>query len=68
MPHDWASIAQFLEPLVQRIDDASHDIQLIVITSDAELAAATAAAAVKLTGRSRPIDIVAATTPRAPRV
>lgn len=63
IPHNWTSIAQFLEPLVQRIDDASHDIQLIVITSDAELAAATAAAAVKLL-EGRPIDIVAATTPR----
>ena len=63
MPHDWASIAQFLGPLLQRIDDAQHDIQLVVITSDAELAAATAAAAVKLT-EGRDIDVVAATSAR----
>lgn len=61
MAHDWASIAQFLAPLLQRVDESQGDIQLVVITSDAEVAAATAAAAVKLT-EGRDIGIVAATS------
>lgn len=61
MPHDWASIAHFLGPALDRVDDASGDVQLIVITSDAELAAAVGAAAVRLIG-DRSIDVLAATT------
>lgn len=61
MPHDWASIAHFLGPALDRVDDASGDLQLLVITSDAELAAAVAAAAVRILG-DRTIDVLAATT------
>lgn len=61
MTHDWASIAQFLGPMLQRIDESTHDVQLIVIASDAELAAATAAATVKLT-EGRSVDVIAATS------
>ena len=63
MPHDWTSIAQFLSPLVERIDEKSRDLQLIVIASDAEVAAAVTAAAVKLID-GRDIGIVAATSAR----
>ena len=45
MPHDWASIAQFLAPLLERIDPDVPELQLLVITSDAEVAAAVTAAA-----------------------
>ena len=60
MPHDWTSIAQFLGPMLERVDDGVRELQLLVITSDAETAAAVAAAAVKLTS-GRDIGIVAAT-------
>jgi len=63
MPHDWASIAQFLAPLLQRVDDAQREIQLVVVTSDAETATATAAAAVKLT-EGRAVGVVGATSAR----
>jgi len=63
MPHDWTSISQFLGPLVERIDEGTHDLQLLVITSDAELAAAVTAAAVKVSS-GRDIGIVAATSSR----
>jgi ATP-dependent RNA helicase DeaD len=63
MPHDWASISQFLSPAIERVEDATRDLQLLVITSDAEVAAVTAAAAVKLSG-GRDIGIIAATSAR----
>ena len=63
MPHDWASIAQFLGPLLERVDDGVRELQLLVITSDSEVAAAVTAAAVKLT-TGRDLGIVAATSPR----
>ncbi len=63
MPHDWASISQFLAPILQRIDDASSDVQALVITSDAELAAAAAAAAVKVVA-DRAVTVIAATNPK----
>lgn len=61
MPHDWASISQFLSPLVEKIDEARGDIQLLVVTPDGDAAAAVAAAAVRLTG-DRKVQIVAATS------
>lgn len=68
MPHDWASISQFLEPLIERIDEADKTPQLLVVTTDAGLAAAVAAAAVRLVA-GRGIQILAATaTPRATRL
>jgi ATP-dependent RNA helicase DeaD len=60
MPHDWASIARFLAPIVQKIDDSSKELQALVITSNDELAAEVSAAAVKLAGRS--IGVLAATS------
>jgi ATP-dependent RNA helicase DeaD len=63
MPHDWASIAQFLGPMLDRVDDQNHDVQLLLVSSDVELAAALAAAAVKLT-EGRNVGIIAATSAR----
>jgi len=63
MPHDWTSISQFLSPLVERIDEKSRELQLVVIASDPEVAAAVTAAAVKVTS-GRDIGIVAATSAR----
>jgi ATP-dependent RNA helicase DeaD len=61
MPHDWASIAQFLGPLLDRVDVGSPEIQLLVITSDADVAGAVSASAVKLLdGRS--LQVLAATS------
>jgi ATP-dependent RNA helicase DeaD len=61
MPHDWASIVQFLAPLVEKIDESTRELQLLVVTSDSEVAAAVAAAAVRLCD-GREIAIVAATS------
>ncbi len=63
MPHDWASISQFLGPAVERVDAGVRDLQLLVITSDADVAAVTAAAAVRLL-EGRDIGVVAATSAR----
>ena len=61
MPHDWAAMAQFLSPLVERIDPAVREPQLLVIASDAEVAAAIAASAVRLI-QGRDIGVAAATS------
>lgn len=61
MPHDWASISQFLAPLVERLDEARGEVQLVVITPDAESAAAVSAAAVRLAS-DRTVQILAATS------
>lgn len=63
LPHDWASIAQFLAPALDRVDETVHEVQLLVVTPDAEGASAVARAAVKLAG-SRPITPMAATSAR----
>ena len=48
VPHDWASISFFLAPLIERVEEAVPHVQLLVLTADAESAAAVAGAAVKL--------------------
>jgi ATP-dependent RNA helicase DeaD len=63
MPHDWASIGQFLGPMLARVDEQNHDVQLLLVSSDVELAAAMAASAVKLT-EQRDVGIIAATSAR----
>jgi ATP-dependent RNA helicase DeaD len=63
MPHDWTSIAQFLNPLIERIDENARELQLVVITPDADVAAAVTAAAVKVAS-GRDLGIVAATSAR----
>ena len=68
MPHDWASITQFLEPLVSRVDATQGGPQLLVVTPDADVAAAVSAATVRLV-ESADIQILAATSaPRAARL
>src|SRR3954466_13924098 len=62
MPHDWASMTQFLEPLIERLDDTKREVQLLVVPPDADAAAAAAASAVRLAA-GRDIQIVAATAP-----
>jgi ATP-dependent RNA helicase DeaD len=62
-PHDWASIAHFLTPALERVDESVSDVQVLVLTADAETAAAVAAAAVRIAG-SRAITPLAATSSR----
>jgi len=68
MPHDWASISQFLEPLIARVDAAQSSLQLLVITPDAEVAAAVSAAAVRLLDSADTQIIAATSAPRAARL
>src|SRR3954453_16170673 len=63
MPHDWTSIGQVLGPLLERIDDEGRELQLLIVTSDVEGAAAVTESAAKLTG-TRDVGIVAATSAR----
>ena len=63
MPHDWASIAHILAPVLDRIDDASNAVQLLIVCADAEAAASASASVVRLAG-SRPLHAIAATTAR----
>ena len=63
MPHDWASIAHVLAPVLDRIDDATHDVQLLIVCADAEAAAAASASLVRLAG-ARPLVAIAATSAR----
>lgn len=60
VPHDWASISFFLAPLIERVDETAPQLQLLVLTADAESAAAVAGAAVKL-ATAKKIGIIAAT-------
>lgn len=60
VPHDWASISFFLAPLIERVDETAPHVQLLVLTADAESAAAIAGAAVRL-ATTKKIGIVAAT-------
>jgi len=63
MPHDWASVGQFLTPLVARVEDGVPDLQALVVTSSVELAAEAAAAAVRVV-EDRFVTVTAATAAR----
>jgi ATP-dependent RNA helicase DeaD len=66
--HDWASISYFLAPLIERVDENAREVQLLVLTADAEAAAAISGAAVRMAA-NRPVGILAATsTTRAGRL
>jgi len=68
LPHDWASIAEFLAPLIERIDPDVADLQLLVATADGDVAANVIATSARLIGE-RPIRVLAATSaPRATRL
>ncbi|HYD52766.1 MAG TPA: DEAD/DEAH box helicase, partial [Gemmatimonadaceae bacterium] len=63
LPHDEAAIAQFLAPVLERIDPEVAETQVLAVTADAESAAWLAAAAARL-GDARGITAVPATTAR----
>lgn len=63
MPHDWASIAHVLAPVLDRTDEASTDVQLLIVCADAEAAASASASVVRLVG-SRTLRAIAATSER----
>jgi ATP-dependent RNA helicase DeaD len=68
MPQDWSAAERVLATLVDRIDTSRAQTQLLVVTADAEHAAAAAHAIVSAVGE-RPITVLAATaSPRASRL
>jgi ATP-dependent RNA helicase DeaD len=68
MPLDWSAAERVLATLVDRLDPARADTQLLVVTADAESAAAAADALVQTAGE-RPIRVIAASaSPRAGRL
>ena len=68
MPLDWSSAGEVLSSIIERIDLARPETQVLVVTSDAENAAAAAEAIVASAGE-RAITVMAATaSPRAARL
>ena len=68
MPLDWSAAERVLAALVDRIDPARAETQLLIVTADAESSAAAADAVVHAAG-DRAIGVVAATaSPRAARL
>jgi ATP-dependent RNA helicase DeaD len=68
MPQDWSAAQRVLGTLVDRIDTSRAETQLLIVTADAEHAAAAAHAIVAAVGE-RPITVLAATaSPRASRL
>jgi hypothetical protein len=67
-PLDWSALPRIIGTLVERIDVARAEPQLLVVTTDAESAAAAAGAIVDMTG-DRGVRVLAATmSPRAARL
>ena len=68
MPLDWSAAERVLATLVDRIDPARAETQLLIVTADAESSAAAADAVVHAVG-DRAVGVVAATaSPRASRL
>ena len=68
MPLDWSAAGDALASVIDRIDTSRAETQLLVVTSDAENAAAAAEAIVAAAGE-RAITVMAATaSPRAARL
>ncbi len=68
MPLDWSAANRLLSTLVDRIDPARAETQLLIVTADADSATAAADALVQAAG-DRPISVIAATSsPRAARL
>jgi ATP-dependent RNA helicase DeaD len=68
MPLDWSAAGDALASIIDRIDQARAETQVLIVTSDAENAAAAAEAIVAATGE-RAITVMAATaSPRAARL
>jgi len=67
-PLDWSALPRLLGSLVERIDVARAEPQLLVVTTDAESAASAASAIVGMAGE-RGVRVLAATmSPRAARL
>ncbi|HET9798607.1 MAG TPA: hypothetical protein VFP90_11480, partial [Gemmatimonadaceae bacterium] len=67
-PLDWSALPRLIGTLVERIDVARPEPQLLVVTTDAESAAAAAGAIVAMAGE-RGVRVLAATmSPRAARL
>ena len=68
MPLDWSGADRVLATLVDRIDPARAETQLLIVTADAESAAAASDAILRAAG-DRPLRVIAATaSPRAARL
>ncbi|HEX7981761.1 MAG TPA: hypothetical protein VF461_24350, partial [Gemmatimonadaceae bacterium] len=68
LPLDWAALARVLAPVVDRIDLARSEPQLLVVTSDAESAAAAADALVGTVGVREVRVLAVSNSPRAARL
>jgi len=68
LPLDWAALARVLGPIVDRIDLARSEPQLLVVTSDAESAAAAADALVGIVGVREVRVLAVSNSPRAARL
>ena len=67
-PLDWSALPRLIGTLVERIDVARVEPQLLIVTTDAESAAAAAGAIVGMAGE-RGVRVLAATmSPRAARL
>ncbi len=68
MPLDWSAAGEVLASIIERIDPTRAETQLLVVTADAENAAAAAEAIVSAAGE-RAVTVMAATaSPRAARL
>jgi ATP-dependent RNA helicase DeaD len=63
LPHDRASIAHFLGPALERLDPLADELQMLVVASDADIAASVTGAAMRLAD-ARGVRAVAATSAR----
>lgn len=63
LPHDWVSIAYFLGPALERLEPDAAELQMFVVTPDADVAAAVTGAAARLAD-VRGLRVVAATSAR----
>ena len=63
LPQDRSAVAQFLAPMLERVDTASSELQLLIVASDDEAAAWLAGAAARM-GAERGVIAVPATSAR----
>jgi ATP-dependent RNA helicase DeaD len=61
LPHDRASIAQFAGPALERLEPAAAELQMLVVTADADAAAAATGVVTRL-AEARALRAVAATS------
>jgi ATP-dependent RNA helicase DeaD len=63
LPHDWVSIAHFVGPALERLEPTADELQMLVVTPDADVAAAVTGAAVRL-AEARGLRVMPATNAR----